>query len=64
MEDIRGSLLKLDGIQKVEASLKDQLVTIEGTSKFGTCCLARGDEGLGSVPDVGASCAIGNCTSH
>lgn len=31
VKDISGSLHKLDGIQKVEASLKDQLVTIEGT---------------------------------
>ncbi|KAL5319789.1 hypothetical protein ACEPPN_012846 [Leptodophora sp. 'Broadleaf-Isolate-01'] len=31
VEDISGSLHKLSGIQKVEANLKDQLVTIEGT---------------------------------
>jgi|SRR4051812_39293978 copper chaperone CopZ len=29
--DISGSLQKLSGIQKVEANLKDQLVSIEGT---------------------------------
>lgn len=31
VQDITGSLFKLSGIQKVEANLKDQLVTIEGT---------------------------------
>lgn len=31
VKDISGSLHKLSGIQKVEANLKDQLVTIEGT---------------------------------
>ncbi|RDW70267.1 putative superoxide dismutase copper chaperone [Coleophoma crateriformis] len=31
VNDISGSLYKLSGIQKVEANLKDQLVTIEGT---------------------------------
>jgi copper chaperone for superoxide dismutase len=31
IQDISGSLFKLSGIQKVEANLKDQLVTIEGT---------------------------------
>jgi copper chaperone for superoxide dismutase len=31
IKDISGSLFKLSGIQKVEANLKDQLVTIEGT---------------------------------
>jgi copper chaperone CopZ len=31
VKDISSSLFKLSGIQKVEASLKDQLVTIEGT---------------------------------
>ncbi|KAL2068103.1 hypothetical protein VTL71DRAFT_16201 [Oculimacula yallundae] len=32
VKDISGSLHKLNGIQKVEANLKDQLVTIEGTA--------------------------------
>ncbi|KAE8446116.1 hypothetical protein EG329_012487 [Mollisiaceae sp. DMI_Dod_QoI] len=32
IKDISGSLHKLSGIQKVEANLKDQLVTIEGTA--------------------------------
>lgn len=32
VKDISGSLHKLSGIQKVEANLKDQLVTIEGTA--------------------------------
>jgi len=32
IKDISGSLFKLSGIQKVEANLKDQLVTIEGTA--------------------------------
>ncbi|KAM3080941.1 copper chaperone [Clarireedia jacksonii] len=32
IKDIKGSLFQLSGIQKVEASLKDQLVTIEGTT--------------------------------
>lgn len=32
VQDITGSLFKLSGIQKVEANLKDQLVTIEGTA--------------------------------
>ncbi|KAF4635894.1 hypothetical protein G7Y89_g2177 [Cudoniella acicularis] len=32
IKDISGSLFKLNGIQKVEANLKDQLVTIEGTA--------------------------------
>ncbi|PQE16732.1 superoxide dismutase 1 copper chaperone protein [Rutstroemia sp. NJR-2017a BBW] len=32
IKDIKGSLSQLGGIQKVEASLKDQLVTIEGTT--------------------------------
>jgi len=31
IKDISGSLHKLSGIHKVEANLKDQLVTIEGT---------------------------------
>jgi len=31
VKDISGSLYKLNGIQKVEANLKDQLVSIEGT---------------------------------
>jgi copper chaperone CopZ len=31
INDISGSLYKLTGIQKVEANLKDQLVTVEGT---------------------------------
>ncbi len=31
IQDISSSLYKLGGIQKVEANLKDQLVTIEGT---------------------------------
>jgi copper chaperone CopZ len=31
VKDISGSLYKLGGIQKVEANLKDQLVSIEGT---------------------------------
>jgi copper chaperone CopZ len=31
VKDISDSLHKLSGIQKVEANLKDQLVTIEGT---------------------------------
>ena len=31
IKDISGSLYALSGIQKVEANLKDQLVTIEGT---------------------------------
>jgi copper chaperone for superoxide dismutase len=31
IKDISDSLFKLSGIQKVEANLKDQLVTIEGT---------------------------------
>jgi len=31
IKDISDSLHKLSGIQKVEANLKDQLVTIEGT---------------------------------
>ncbi|EKD14852.1 uncharacterized protein L3040_003931 [Drepanopeziza brunnea f. sp. 'multigermtubi'] len=32
VNDISGSLNKLNGIQRVEANLKDQLVTIEGTA--------------------------------
>jgi len=32
IKDVSGSLFKLGGIQKVEANLKDQLVTIEGTA--------------------------------
>ncbi|KAH7321774.1 superoxide dismutase [Rhexocercosporidium sp. MPI-PUGE-AT-0058] len=32
VKDISGSLHKLSGIQKVEANLQDQLVTIEGTA--------------------------------
>ncbi|KAH6684220.1 superoxide dismutase [Halenospora varia] len=32
VKDISGSLFKLSGIEKVEANLKDQLVTIEGTA--------------------------------
>ncbi|KAG4440429.1 hypothetical protein IFR05_004073 [Cadophora sp. M221] len=32
VKDISGSLHKLSGVQKVEANLKDQLVTIEGTA--------------------------------
>lgn len=31
IKDITGSLYKLSGIQKVDANLKDQLVSIEGT---------------------------------
>jgi len=31
VKDISGSLYKLDGISKVEANLKDQLVSIIGT---------------------------------
>jgi len=31
VNDVSGSLYKLDGISKVEANLKDQLVSIEGT---------------------------------
>jgi copper chaperone for superoxide dismutase len=31
IKDISGSLYKLSGIQKVEANLKEQLVSIEGT---------------------------------
>jgi len=42
VKDISGSLFKLSGIQKVEANLKDQLVTIEGTgsSHLHVTCLA------------------------
>jgi cation transport ATPase len=36
VQDISGSLYKLGGIQKVEANLKDQLVTIEGTGSSHT----------------------------
>ncbi|RFU26892.1 hypothetical protein B7463_g9434, partial [Scytalidium lignicola] len=32
IKDVQGSLLKLSGIQKVDANLKDQLVTVEGTA--------------------------------
>ncbi|CZT46334.1 probable copper chaperone for superoxide dismutase [Rhynchosporium secalis] len=32
VKDISGSLYKLSGVQRVEANLKDQLVTIEGTA--------------------------------
>lgn len=32
VKDISGSLYKLNGIQKVEANLKDQLISIEGTA--------------------------------
>jgi copper chaperone CopZ len=31
VKDVSGSLYELNGIQKVEANLKDQLVSIEGT---------------------------------
>jgi len=31
VKDISGSLNKLSGIQKIEANLKDQLVSVEGT---------------------------------
>ncbi|KAG9239392.1 superoxide dismutase [Amylocarpus encephaloides] len=32
VKDISGTLFQLDGIQKVDANLRDQLVTIEGTA--------------------------------
>lgn len=47
IKDIEGSLFKLGGIQKVEANLKDQLVTIEGTSKFVTLPRQENGEDLG-----------------
>ena len=31
VKDVSGSLFKLSGIQRVDANLKDQLVSIEGT---------------------------------
>jgi copper chaperone CopZ len=34
VKDVSGSLFKLSGIQKVEANLKDQLVSIEGTGSL------------------------------
>ena len=37
VKSISDALYKLDGITKVEANLKDQLVTIEGTGKSGIC---------------------------
>lgn len=34
VKHVSSSLYKLDGIQKVEANLKDQLVSIQGTGSF------------------------------
>jgi copper chaperone for superoxide dismutase len=34
VKDVSSALHKLAGINKVEANLKDQLVTIEGTGTF------------------------------
>ena len=34
VKDVSGSLFKLGGIQKVDANLKDQLVSIEGTGSL------------------------------
>lgn len=31
VKDVSGALYKLDGISKVEANLKDQLLRVEGT---------------------------------
>lgn len=39
VRDISSSLHKLSGIQKVEANLKDQLVSIEGTGASSLCVL-------------------------
>lgn len=33
VKDVSGALYKLEGIKKVEANLKEQLVSIEGTGK-------------------------------
>jgi copper chaperone CopZ len=49
IQDISGSLYKLGGIQKVEANLKDQLVTIEGTGSS-HCALPKG---IGTVVGLG-----------
>jgi copper chaperone for superoxide dismutase len=37
-KDISGALHKLPGIAKVEANVKDQLVSIEGTGPYDRCC--------------------------
>jgi hypothetical protein len=37
-KDISGALHKLPGIAKVEANVKDQLVSIEGTGSYDKCC--------------------------
>ena len=34
VKDVSGSLFKLGGIQRVDANLKDQLVSIEGTGSL------------------------------
>ena len=53
IKDISGSLFKLSGIQKVEANLKDQLVTVEGT---GSSHLFHACHSFGIEP--GPDCAI------
>jgi copper chaperone for superoxide dismutase len=37
-KDITAALHKLPGITKVEANVKDQLVSIEGTGPYDLCC--------------------------
>lgn len=41
VREISGSLYKLSGIQKVEANIKDQLVTITGTCQPTTLRLLK-----------------------
>ena len=38
VKDISNAVHKLEGITKVEGSLRDQLVTIEGTGTVYICC--------------------------
>lgn len=59
VKDVSGSLYKLNGIQKVDANLKDQLVSIEGT---GTAETFRNT--IKQVTDVPHSRALGNSSSN
>jgi copper chaperone CopZ len=59
VKDVSGSLFKLSGIRKVEANLKDQLVSIEGTgsdSHSGTSATR--------LTDIHISGPLGNSSSN
>ncbi|KAF2747993.1 Cu,Zn superoxide dismutase-like protein [Sporormia fimetaria CBS 119925] len=64
IRDISGSLHKLDGIQKVSASLKDQLVSIEGNASPSAIVAAIQETGRDAIlrgsgkPDSAAVCIL------